>query len=139
MPSCSCPARTAWRCCCATRTRACTSTPTAASSRMWCCSGGRCPPPSVRLLSSLPYPIACFPPLPHTHTCTHTQHTYTLNRLTYCMLANANILWCLRCVARLLLLPINCFTTFSTPLISVMENHLRKYSSASAIPPVQFV
>lgn len=46
-PLSSCPTRTGWRCCSATRTRASTSTPTGASSRTWSCSGGRCPPPSV--------------------------------------------------------------------------------------------
>lgn len=48
-PSSSCPTRTGWRCCCATKTRGFTSTPTGASLRMWCCSGERCPPLSVSL------------------------------------------------------------------------------------------
>ena len=44
MPSWCSPGRRAWRCCCATRTRASTSTPTGASPKTWCCSGERCPP-----------------------------------------------------------------------------------------------
>lgn len=47
-PSWSCPRRTAWRCCCATRTRASTSTPMGVSPKTWCCSGARCPHLSVR-------------------------------------------------------------------------------------------
>ena len=39
----SCPAQMAWRCCCATRTRVSMSTPMDVSSRMWSCSGARCP------------------------------------------------------------------------------------------------
>ena len=60
-PSWFCPRRTAWRCCCATRMRASTSTPMDASPKTWCCSGARCPPPSVRQpISSLlldPWPL----------------------------------------------------------------------------------
>lgn len=34
----------AWRCCCAMKMRVSMSTLTGGSSRMWCCSGERCPP-----------------------------------------------------------------------------------------------
>lgn len=58
MPSSSCPTLTELSCWCVTKTRVSTSTPTDASPKTWCCSGARCPPPSVRqpISSLLPDP-----------------------------------------------------------------------------------
>lgn len=45
-----------WRCCCVMKTRVSTSTLMGGSSRMWCCSGERCPPLWV---SEEPPPASC--------------------------------------------------------------------------------